>query len=426
MSVPRHRQAEGTPIQAGNLFMKKNVTLCYGLVLAVFSIGYVTMWAFSSVFLLDAGLSNSQIGSLLAIGSLLSVLVQPVIGGLIDRNPKVTSRKFMLVMAGLIVAVGIVIIVLPTKTVLCTILLYGAAIFLMMLAQPFLNSLGMDAINYGYPLNFGVGHSIGSLGYALGSYAFGYVSASVGPKSIPFAFVIAFFILGIPLALYPVRKPEAGKPETGTPVRTEQPRNVAAERNNPFLFLFRYKRFAVILLGLILIYYGHGLINTYALQILEPKGGNSKDMGTAASIAALCELITTFLFSFYMRKIKLHRLLKLSCIFFTLKIFFSYLVTDVISFFLIQGLQMFGWGLLWVGIVYYVNNLVGEHDKAQGQAYAGMAFTIASVLGNLIGGWLIDTFSVNVMLLSGTAVSLAGSIIIWIFVKEQKTVGNAT
>ncbi len=400
--------------------MKKNVTLCYGLVLAVFSIGYVTMWAFSSVFLLDAGLSNSQIGSLLAIGSLLSVLVQPVIGGLIDRNPKVTSRKFMLVMAGLIVAVGIMILCLPQKTVLCTMLLYGAAIFLMMLAQPFLNSLGMDAINYGYPLNFGVGHSIGSLGYALGSYAFGYVSASVGPKSIPFAFVIAFFVLGIPLVLYPVRKPE-----TAATGENEPPRKTAEKRDNPFLFLLRYKRFAVILLGLILIYYGHGLINTYALQILEPKGGNSKDMGTAASIAAMCELITTFLFSFYMRKIKLHRLLKLSCIFFTLKIFFSYLVTDVISFFLIQGLQMFGWGLLWVGIVYYVNNLVGEHDKAQGQAYAGMAFTIASVLGNLIGGWLIDTFSVNVMLLSGTAVSLAGSIIIWIFVKEQKTVGNA-
>lgn len=65
---------------------KKNVTLYYGLIMAVYSIAYVTMSAFSSVYLLDVGFTNGNVGVLLAIGSLLSVLLQPVVGSLIDRN----------------------------------------------------------------------------------------------------------------------------------------------------------------------------------------------------------------------------------------------------------------------------------------------------------------------------------------------------
>lgn len=41
---------------------KKNVTLYYGLIMAVYSVGFVTMSAFSSVYLLDAGLSNAGVG----------------------------------------------------------------------------------------------------------------------------------------------------------------------------------------------------------------------------------------------------------------------------------------------------------------------------------------------------------------------------
>lgn len=48
-------------------------------------------------------------------------------------------------------------------------------------------------------------------------------------------------------------------------------------------------------------------------------------MGTAAAIAAVCELTTTLLFSFYMKKFKLSTLIKISSIFFILKTLFSLL-----------------------------------------------------------------------------------------------------
>lgn len=302
---------------------------------------------------------------------------------------------------------GLMIVFIKGKGLALTTALYAVNITLLMLAQPFLNALGMDAINYGYPINFGVGRSMGSLGYAIGSFAFGRISVMAGPKSVPVVFSIAFFVLCIFLYLYPVKKDEnyIVKKETES-------------RDNPFLFLTKYKRFALMLLGLILVYFSHALINTFTLQIVMSKNGSSGDMGTATSLAAFCELITLLIFPFYLKHFKLDFLIKVSCMFFVLKTFFSFIVTNMFAFYLIQGFQMFGWGLMSMGIVYYVNDLVGKNDKAQGQAYAGMAYTIASVLATFMGGNIIDVYGVNMMLIVGSIMASVGSIVVWINTKK--------
>ena len=75
------------------------------------------------------------------------------------------------------------------------------------------------------------------------------------------------------------------------------------------------------LIGLIGIYFSHTCINTFALQIVTPKGGTSQTMGIAASIAAVVELTTTLLFPFYRKYFRLSFLVKISGVFFILKIF---------------------------------------------------------------------------------------------------------
>lgn len=391
--------------------MKKNVTVYYSLIMALYSIGFVAMSAFSSFYLLNNGLSSGAIGILIAVSSLVAVGLEPVIGALIDRTRRVSTKGVMLVIGVCIVILGLLILFIPNKSTALNTTLYGISMLLLMLSQPFVSTLGMDAINYGYPINFGVGRGMGSLGYALGSFVFGRISVAFGPRSVPIAFSTAFGVLCIILFLYPVKKEfrpatsEGGKPGT---------------HNSPFLFLLKYKRLTIILIGLILIYFSHSLINVFTLQIVEPKGGTSATMGTSSAIAAVCELITTLLFAFYMKKIKLHLIIKISGVFFTLKILFSYIVTNVPAFYAIQGLQMFGWGFMSIGIIYYVNSMVDDCDKAQGQAYAGMALTIANVLASSVGGNIIDKFGINTMLLTGTTASAIGTVILWVVMKEIK------
>lgn len=394
---------------------KKNLTILFGLVMAIYSVGFVTLSAFSSVFLLDVGLSSGQIGVLLAIGSILAVVLQPLAGSLIDKNPRITSREVLLALSGVVVWLGLLIILIPKQSLALSAILYCGAILGLMLAQPFLNSFGMEAVNeaakMGYKFNFGVGRSMGSLGYAAGSFLFGKISVAIGPRSIPFAFSLAFFVLSFLLITYPKL----------SVTKEAEPSQKKVEFENPLLFFGRYKRFSVMLIGLVFIYFSHSLINTFALQVVVPKGGDSGSMGTASAIAAGCELITTLLFIYYMRKVKLHILLKISGVFFVLKIFFSLVVTNVTQFYLIQALQMFGWGLIAIGIVYYVDLIVSEGDRAKGQAFAGMSFTVASVIANFLGGFLIDTLGVDMMLVVGTISALLGTVILWITCKEVDT-----
>jgi len=397
---------------------KKNATIYFGLIIATYSVGYVTMSAFSSVYLLDAGLSNGTIGMLLSIGSLISVLLQPLVGMLIDNNVHVSSKRFLLLMGVMIFAIGLYIILTPNMPIGLKTFVYGVEISMLMLSQPFLNSLGMDAVNYGYPMNFGVGKAMGSFGYALGSFAFGRISVMAGPKSVPFAFSTAFLIFCFLLLIYPVRT--EGVVVDHTNASLDDKEYTPEELKTPFLI--RYKRFTGLLIGLILIYFSHAIINTFALQIVTPKGGTSADMGTASSIAAVCEMITTVAFVYIMRKVRIKTLLRISGIFFTLKIFCSMLVPNIILFYLIQGLQIFGWGLMAVGIVYYVNAYVGEHDKARGQAYAGMAYTIASVISTFVGGHIIDLYGISALLLGGTILAAVGTLILWVLIEDVSAV----
>ncbi|MCR5116847.1 MAG: MFS transporter [Lachnospiraceae bacterium] len=389
--------------------MKKNVTCYYGLITAVYSIGFVILSSFSSVYLLKVGLSSGGIGMLLALGGIVSALLQPLAGSMIDRFPKVSSKTVMLVCSIAIVIFGGILMLTPGRGIGATAVLYGIPIMLLYLAQPFINSLGMEAINYGYKLNFGVGRAVGSFGYAAGSYIFGIISVRLGATIIPFAFTLVYFLLCLIIFFYPVQKETAV--ETGIEKKKYQ---------NPYLFLLKYKRFAAVLLGLVCIFFSHMLINTFSLQIILPKGGTSADMGTAAAIAAVCELITMLLFSFYMKKAGLNNLIKISGVFFTLKTLFSLLVKSVMGYFLIQGFQMFGFGLLSIGIVYYVNDLTSDDDKATGQAYAGIATTAGNVLATFLGGHLIDAFSVNTMLIVGSVVAAIGTLIMIVFVGEKK------
>lgn len=392
--------------------VKRDVTIYYGLIMATYSIGYVTMSAFSSLYLLDIGLSNGAVGMLLAIASMVSVLLQPPVGAIIDKSPKISTKHMLLIIGILVSVLGLVTILMSRSSESMSMpitMVYGINVMLLMLAQPFLNALGMDAINYHYPINFGVGRSMGSLGYVLGSAAFGRISVMFGPRSVPVAFSLAFAVLCMLLFIYPVKKENRN---------IEQ--NQMQKKENPFLFLKRYKRFAGMLIGLVLVYFSHVLINTFSLQIVTIKQGSSSDMGTAAAIAAICELITMLLFPFYQKRFPLHKLLRVSCIFFTMKIFLSYLVTNMTMFYLIQATQMFGWGIMSIGIVYYVNDLVGEHDKAQGQAYAGMSYTLSSVIATFLGGNIIDLLGVNMMLLIGTVLAAVGTLIVWVLVQKQK------
>ena len=151
-------------------------------------------------------------------------------------------------------------------------------------------------------------------------------------------------------------------------------------------------------------------MNSFNFQIVQSKGGGSVEMGIANAIAACAELPTMFLFAVMVRRRRCDFWLKLSGLFFTLKALLSWLTPTVELFYLVQLLQMLGWGLISVALVYYINALMDRSDAVKGQACATMTFTLGSVAGSLMGGWLLDLAGAGVVLSAVSAVTLAGAL----------------
>ena len=389
----------------------QNITFHYSLLQGAYWMGFACISAFSSVYLLSLGISNSIIGLTLSLGALASALSQPLIGILIDNNPNFTAKRVLLSSFFAITIISLLLYPLSKGVPVIIPFMYGLLMLMLQLAQPFANSIGMSSINAGYKLYFGPARAVGSLTYAFIAFVLGKVTQSRGSNVVP-AFIAVSFLIGIiSLFIYP----NSEKPNT-----SNDNSDVKNEASGIAVFFKKYRSFGIIIVGLIFIYFSHVVLNSFSLQIISVRGGSSDSMGVATAISASIEIIPMFLFPFLSKKFRLSSLLKLSAIFFTLKTICTLLAPTVNAYYAAQGCQMFGWGIMAVAIVYYVNKIVDEHDTAQGQAYAGMTLTIGNVIGNFFGGSVIDHFGVNMLLLIGSIIAIIGTIIFWIGIDKSE------
>ena len=70
--------------------MKKILNLEYGAIHAFYWMSYAVIGSFASAFLLGRGYSNSFIGLIIAVGSVLAIFLQPVLADIADRSKKIS------------------------------------------------------------------------------------------------------------------------------------------------------------------------------------------------------------------------------------------------------------------------------------------------------------------------------------------------
>lgn len=387
--------------------LEKNLTVRYALIQGFYWMVYGGISGFASVYLLDCGFSNTRIGILIAAAGVLSAILQPALAGYADQPKSLSLKRIISLLMGIQVVLGGVLLLTYQGSLLFTGLFYGCCLTILQLLTPFVNSLGMESINQGKRLNFGVARGIGSVGYAIVAYTLGGIISGAGAISLPAAIMVLSAALLVSVCLFPFRK------------QIREPSEKAAENgSSPIAFFRNYKRFGVVLIGCTLVYISHALINSFNFQIVESKGGGSQEMGIAIAIAAFVEMPTLFLFSYMLKKVRCDIWFRISGIFFMLKALGSLLAPSISVYYGVQVLQMLGWGLMTVSSVYYVNSIMDTRDAIKGQAYMTMTYTLACVIGALLGGTLIDHSGVNSMLLFATGSGIAGMLIM-LFVTER-------
>lgn len=392
--------------------MRKNdLTIRYAVIQFTFWVCFAGIVAFSSYYLLSRGLNNTQIGLIIAVGGLLAALLQPAAGILMDRFPRLTSPLLLAGVFLLVTLDALALILFRAAGVLLTGVLYGLLVLAVQLCQSVLNVIGVDSMSNGNQLRFNVARGAGSLGYAAAAWGIGWLTGLFSPSVVLVVVGIAALVMIVTAWCYPLQK-------GGARSEVEQKKDALG----PIAFLIRYPMFALLLPALVLIYISHAILNTFTLQIVSAFGAGSAEMGASTAIAAAFELVTVLGFSWFRSRFRIQTLLRVSGLFFLIKALISALANSIQMFLLAQACQIFAWGIMCIGLVFYVNELIPGSDRAKGQTYAGMTLTVANVISGVVGGRIIDGNGIHTLLLLGVAACACGCVLLF---AATRSIGHA-
>ena len=326
------------------------LTSHYAWIQGCYWMAYCILLSFSSVYLLDQGFSNTQIGLLLGLSGLLTALLQPFVGARADHLKVLSLGQFaaLLILAMLLCTGGLLL--LPGQTVqggLCL-----SRLILLQLLTSLLYALGMDCVNQGMPLNFGLARGVGAGSYALASTLCGSAAAAFGPKCIPVLLGGAtLLLLAAALSFRP-----------GTPAKQAAP-PPASPPSSPQSFWRRYPRFLPLLAGVVLLYTSHNILMSFPYQIVQYLGGGSGEMGTLLTLQSLMDIPAMVLFSLLLRRAASWRWVRLAGLSFFLHALLTWLAPSVFFLYGIQIFETTGYALYAVASVYWVNDMTAPADQ---------------------------------------------------------------
>ncbi len=355
-------------------------------------------------------LKNSQIGLVLGIANIFAVFLQPAVAEFADTQ-KISMKDLILILVGAAGVLAVSLCFMSNYFIVLSVLFILELIVLFVL-QPLVNSLGMQLINKGISINFGLARGMGSMAYAICSVLLGVLVENVGGDSLPVVSVGLYIALGIVIYTF-TNKPFSHAESEITHSESVQVAKEAKSgyMNNLFSFFLQNKKFAALMVAVSLTFCSHSMISNYLIQITENVGGTAKDMGIATGIAAAIELPAMIIFGFYVKKIRCSSILKLSLFFFMVKIAITMLANNVWMLYVAQLFQFSSYALFIPASVYYVNEIIEKDDLAKGQAFMTSAITLGGVGASLIGGWLLDDSGVGRMLFVGLIAAALGFII---------------
>ncbi|MDF1487302.1 MFS transporter [Tessaracoccus caeni] len=384
------------------------LTARYSAIQSSYWAAFCLVISFANVFLLARGMTTSQIGVLMAVAGTMATVLQPIVAGMADRSK--APLRLWVALGGVVLA-GLAVAVLPLGRGMLLAIVYGLMLTSIQIIQPLTNSLGMAAIDRGFRVNFGLARAFGSFVFAIVSLAAGAIVDATSVDALPIMMLVFLAIFVGLSATFVLRTGPVSTNDDGTAI-TEIPDNPPLDRR-------RRRLLVLLIIGLTLAMTSHGLINNFMFQIVDHHGGTAASMGIALTIAAVAELPAMSLWDKIMTRWSAGTMLVFAGIVFAVKNLAMLLAPSLTVIYLTQILQFGCFAIAVPGTVYYVNRLLPRALQVRGQSYMTMTISAGSVLGALVGGWLIDYTGVPTMLLAGTIVATAGAALIWMSAERR-------
>lgn len=403
--------------------MKKlnTITPRYAMLHGFYQASYSLAIGYASVYLLAQGYSDAIIGILLAVANGAAAILQPALGTLLDKKKTISIQMvsvflllIMIVLSGcLLTSMDL----LPRA--ICIILIFTLEFSL----QPMVNALCFILEHSGIRLNFGFSRGIGSISYAVASVIIGRLVSVYNESLLPIfyiAFFTGFLIVFLSLWRVPGKTSATDRPAAGEALSADMTKTLCPDTQAPetplslWQFCRTYRRFMLFLLGSMMIFFMMFITgNFFTIQIVTAIGGSTSEMGLAVAICAAVELPVMATFNKMNKKVPLYGLLRISILFFILKLTLILLAKSMPVFYAAQFMQAGSYALYYPGAAAYTNRLLPPADLVKGQSMLTAMFTVSGIFGSLIGGFLLNITSASFMLLVSYIIAVIGGVITW-------------
>lgn len=399
--------------------------LHYALVQGFYWMSYACLVSFAAVLLQAKGFTMGAVGVILAVSNIVSVVLQPKVAAAVDRNPNVHLKNVIAGFTGAAVLFCLLLNLGDGSAVLTAVFFIGGSMLHITL-QSLVNALGMETIEKGVPINYGLGRGAGSVSFAILTFFLGDWVEDQGIRVLIFGFALLAAVMALLCLLYLVpvqpgywkaRDEQGRRYSVERALRESRPsldesKNKGVQRKkstgNPKEFFQKYPAFGLALVGMVCMHTSHAFFNNYMISIAEKCGGSSGVTGICMGIAAFTELPMLVIFNKILEKWPVERVIQAAAIGFSVKAAVALAASSVPMLYVAQFCQIFAYALYMPSLVHFSRKSVEVEDMVQGQAYGGISMSIAGVLGSLGGGFLIDGMGVNGMLVVAVVLPLIG------------------
>lgn len=386
---------------------KKNAQTSYNLIHILYWTVYGFMLGFSSVYLLEQGFTNAQIGVVLGCAYLFSTLMQPAIASAFERTGVNLMHGVAYLYIGLM-AVAVCMFFLPLPKFL---LAAGLVICLGLESaiQPSVNTMLQMYEAAGFPVRFGTARGFGSFVYALVVAIMGRVLESISPIYLPLFYLGGSVVLCAYLLL--VKIPEG---EISARPKASKETSAMALCSQPW-FLLLMGATAFLALNAL-------LVGSYMIQIMYEIGGGSTEQGIAVAIAAAMEFPAMLVYASIAKKYTDRRMMVLCGWVWAFKCGLIAIAQSPYFIFAAQILQFAGYGFFVPANVRYIRELLPESAFLKAQSLTGSAFTAGTLIAVVGGGALLDAVGVRNTLYIGECFSLLGAVMLTLSVVTARRV----
>jgi MFS transporter, PPP family, 3-phenylpropionic acid transporter len=362
-------------------------------------LGMGAFMPFMSLFLHERGFVGSEIGMILAAGSLAGIVAQPVFGMINDAASdyrtvlKVSSFLSVIVVFGYYFSNGLI----P--------MLITAAVFSFINtpAGPIMDSIAVEK-GPAFGFSYGQVRVWGAIGFALITVVAGYVFSAVGFRYTFLAYAIFALLMFLMVFTFP---------------RLERPKRPSVFGREVLQAVFYNWRF-MIFVAVSLLISASVTMNFSYLPIYFQKLNYPADLiGWNFTIAAIVE-IPLFLFStIVIRRIGLFPMLAIGTCAYALKYILMGFAPPVGIVLALQALDGIAFAFYFTAAVEIVNLMAPEHRKATYQTVFAAAGGIAGIAANVVGGIIVDTQGPQFLFSMMGIISFFATLLFILFSKKQ-------